>query len=292
MNIVTETDLVGLNLVGRGKVRDIYDLGEELLIVTTDRVSAFDVILPNGIPHKGSVLTKLSEFWFNKTSHIVPNHLITTDVEQMPAKCREYRDVLTGRSMLVKKASPFPVECVARGYITGSGWKDYKATGAICGVQLPAGLVESQKLEQPVFTPATKEEMGAHDENISYEKMVSIIGEQAASTLRDITLKLYNFASDYALSKGIIIADTKFEFGRIGDEIILIDEALTPDSSRFWRKATYKQGVTQDSMDKQIVRNYLEGIKWGKTPPAPELPKDVVEKTSAKYLEIMEILTK
>ncbi len=290
MDVVTKTELNGLKLLGRGKVRDIYDLGENLLIVTTDRVSAFDVILPDGIPFKGHVLTKLSEFWFRQTGYIVGNHLITTDVDKMPAECKPHKKTLEGRSMLVKKAEPFPVECVARGYITGSGWKDYKATGAICGIKLPAGLVESQRLDTPIFTPATKEEIGIHDENISYERMGEIIGKEDAAMLKALTLKLYITASDLAAKKGIIIADTKFEFGKYNGKIILIDEALTPDSSRFWRAASYKPGETQDSMDKQVIRNYLEEIKWVKTPPAPNLPVHIIRKASDRYREIMEIL--
>lgn len=292
MKVVTNTGLDGLKLAGRGKVRDIYDLGSELLIVTTDRVSAFDVILPNGIPGKGEVLTKISEFWFEKTSHIVNNHLITTDINKMPAEVQKHKDILEGRTMLTKKAEPFPVECVARGYISGSGWKDYKASGSICGISLPQGLAESQKLQEPIFTPATKEEVGIHDENISFERMKELVGERRALKLRELTLSLYKFAADYALTKGIIIADTKFEFGICDGDIILIDEALTPDSSRFWNKSAYKEGVSQDSMDKQVIRDYLDKLDWDKTPPAPNLPQDVINKAAAKYKEITEILTK
>ncbi|MDR2869048.1 MAG: phosphoribosylaminoimidazolesuccinocarboxamide synthase [Deferribacteraceae bacterium] len=292
MQIITNTDLKGLKLVARGKVRDIYDLDDALLFVATDRLSAFDVILPNGIPYKGYVLTQVSKYWFGATSSIVSNHLITTNIDEMPAAVRPYKDILDGRTMLVKKAQTFPVECIARGYITGSGLKDYKKTGAICGISLPAGLVESQKLAEPIFTPATKEEVGAHDENISFERMKSIVGEADAEKLKAITLKLYATAAELALKKGIIIADTKFEFGKVNGEIILIDEALTPDSSRFWRQAAYKVGVSQDSMDKQPVRDYLETLGWDKTPPAPELPQEIVEKTAARYKEIMEILVK
>ena len=292
MNVVTKTELDGLKLIARGKVRDIYDLGSEMLIVTTDRVSAFDVILPNGIPYKGYVLTQVSKYWFDKTSHIVKNHLITTDVDKMPEAVRKHKDILDGRTMLVKKADAFPVECVARGYITGSGWKDYKATGEICGITLPPGLVESQKFASPIFTPATKEEVGIHDENISFERMKEIIGAKDAESLKEITLKLYNFAADTAKQKGIILADTKFEFGKVNGEIILIDEALTPDSSRYWRADIYKEGEAQDSMDKQVIRDYLESIKWNKTPPPPELPQNIIEKTSERYREIMDILVK
>jgi phosphoribosylaminoimidazole-succinocarboxamide synthase len=291
MQVITHTEFAGLKLLARGKVRDIYDLGEELLIVTTDRVSAFDVVMPNGIPNKGYVLTQVSKYWFDQTKHIVPNHLITTDVAKMPAAVQPYADILAGRTMLVKRASAFPVECIARGYITGSGWKDYKKSGKICGISLPAGLVQSQKFAEPIFTPATKEELGAHDENIAYERMVEILGEQDAKTLCEITLKLYTTAAEIALKKGIIIADTKFEFGKIDGKITLIDEALTPDSSRFWRASAYAAGKEQDSMDKQVVRDYLETLTWDKTPPAPELPANIVDKAAAQYLEIMEILT-
>ncbi|MDR0454941.1 MAG: phosphoribosylaminoimidazolesuccinocarboxamide synthase [Deferribacteraceae bacterium] len=290
MEVVTKTELNGLKLLGRGKVRDIYDLGETLLIVTTDRLSAFDVILPEGIPFKGYVLTKLSEYWFRQTSAIVDNHLITTDTDKLPDICNPHKKILEGRSMLVRKAQPFPVECVARGYIAGSGWKDYKATGAVCGIKLPSGLLQRQMLPDPIFTPARKEEMGMHDENISYERSEEIIGKENAAALKALTLKIYVTASGLAAEKGIIIADTKFEFGKYNGKIILIDEAVTPDSSRFWRASEYKPGETRDSMDKQIIRNYLEDIKWGKTPPAPNLPPEIVKKTSDTYLEIMDIL--
>ncbi|MGA1863117.1 phosphoribosylaminoimidazolesuccinocarboxamide synthase [Deferribacter thermophilus] len=292
MDVVLKTEIPDLNLIGRGKVRDIYDLGNYLLIVTTDRISAFDVILPNGIPYKGYVLTQLSKFWFEKTSHIIKNHLITTDIDEMPEVCKKYRNILEGRSMLVEKAKPYPVECVVRGYITGSGWKDYKKTGEVCGIKLPENLKESQKLEPPLFTPATKAEVGEHDENISFEQMCLIVGEETAKKLRDYTLKIYTFCSKIAEEKGIIIADTKMEFGNKDGEIILIDELLTPDSSRFWFKETYKVGEPQESMDKQFVRNYLETLDWDKKAPGPELPKDIIEQTSKRYLEIMEILTK
>ena len=290
MEVALKTQLSGLKLLGRGKVRDIYDLGEKLLIVATDRVSAFDVVLPDGIPFKGYVLTKLSEYWFRQISGIVGNHLITSDVDKMPEECKPHKKILEGRSLLVKKAQPFPVECIARGYITGSGWKDYKNCGSVCGITLPSGLLESEKLPAPLFTPATKEEVGIHDENISYEQMEKIIGKDDASTLKDLTLRIYATASDIAAQKGVIIADTKFEFGRHNGEIIIIDEVLTPDSSRFWRAAAYKRGEAQDSMDKQVIRNYLEEIKWGKTPPAPNLPPEIVKKASDRYLEIMNIL--
>ncbi len=289
MSIVLKTDFPNLKLVGRGKVRDIYDLGEHLLIISTDRISAFDVILPNGIEGKGQVLTELSEFWFSKTSHIVENHLITTKVDEMPSECHQYKDILAGRSMLVKKAKPFPVECVVRGYITGSGLKDYNKTGMVSGIKLPAGLVESDKLEQPIFTPSTKAEEG-HDEAISFEQMCETIGEAQAIELRDYTLAIYNEAYNIAYSKGIILADTKLEFGMYNGKAILIDEVITPDSSRFWFAKTYEAGKVQDSMDKQVVRNYLETLDWDKNPPAPELPNDVSGKAASRYREIADML--
>ncbi len=292
MGAILKTEFAELKLVGRGKVRDIYDLGEYLLIISTDRISAFDVILPNGLEGKGKVLTQLSEFWFSKTSHIVENHLITTNIDEMPEVCHQYRDVLEGRSMLVKKAKPFPVECVVRGYITGSGLKDYNKTGMVSGIKLPAGLVESDKLEQPIFTPSTKAEEGLHDEAISFETMCETVGEETANTLRDYTLAVYNTANEIANSKGIIIADTKLEFGLYNGKIILIDEVLTPDSSRFWYANSYAPGKVQDSMDKQVVRNYLETLDWDKTPPAPALPDDVAESAIGKYREIAEMLIK
>jgi phosphoribosylaminoimidazole-succinocarboxamide synthase len=290
MKVVLNTDFPEMTLIGRGKVRDIYDLGEHLLIVTTDRISAFDVILPNGIPNKGYVLTELSKFWFKQTEDIIENHLITTEIKDMPSICLKYKDDLEGRSMLVKKASPFPVECVVRGYISGSGWKDYQKTGSVCGIKLKEGLKESEELDSPIFTPATKAEVGDHDENISFEKMCEIIGKEKAEKLRDITIAIYNKGVSIAKEKGIIIADTKMEFGEINGKIILIDELMTPDSSRFWFKKLYQPGKSQESMDKQFVRNYLETLNWDKTAPGPELPKEIVEKTSEMYLKIMNIL--
>lgn len=292
MDTILRTDMPKLKFIGSGKVRDIYDLGEQMLIVTTDRISAFDVVLPNGIPGKGKVLTKLSKFWFENTKDIVENHLITTEVDEMPEICREYRSQLEGRSMLVKKAKPFPFECVVRGYITGSGWKDYKATGEICGIKLPAGLLESQKFETPLFTPATKAEVGEHDENVSFERMASDLGKKDAEDLKRLTVAVYERARDIADAKGIIIADTKLEFGVYDEKIILIDEVLTPDSSRFWKKAGYQAGKPQDSMDKQYVRNYLETLDWDKKAPGPKLPDDVAQKTSEIYHGIMDILMK
>lgn len=290
METVLSTDLKGLKLLGRGKVRDIYDMGDKMLIVTTDRISAFDVIMPNGIPNKGKILTELSLFWFEKTKHIIKNHLITADVNEMPEECRQYEDILEGRTMLVHKCKPYPVECVARGYITGSGWKDYKSAGEICGIKLPSGLQESERFPETLFTPASKAEVGEHDENISFEQMKEKVGVETAQRLKDYTIKIYETARDIALEKGIIIADTKFEFGELNGEIILIDEILTPDSSRFWSKADYAAGKPQQGMDKQYVRNYLETLDWGKTAPGPELPEDIVRGTEAIYRKIADIL--
>lgn len=290
-NPIKETNLVGLKLLGRGKVRDIYDLESRLLIVSTDRLSAFDVILPNPIPKKGNVLNQLSAFWMNRTRDMIPNHLITSDVMHFPSELEEFRDQLDGRSMLVKKAKAFPVECVVRGYIIGSGWEDYKKTGAVCGIKLPAGLKQAEKLSEPIFTPSTKAELGAHDENISFSKAVDLLGAEDANWLRDASLKLYDFGARWAEQRGIIIADTKFEFGVIDGERSLIDEALTPDSSRFWPVDQYQPGMSPPSLDKQYVRDYLERIKWDKEPPAPVLPDDVVKNVSEKYINIFRILT-
>lgn len=290
MDTVLSTDLKGLKLLGRGKVRDIYDLDDKMLIVTTDRLSAFDVIMPNGVPGKGKILTELSLFWFEKTKHIIKNHLITANIDEMPAEVRAHADVLEGRTMLVHKCKTFPVECVARGYITGSGWKDYLKTGSICGIQLPAGLKESQKMPETLFTPASKAEVGDHDENISFEQMKKNIGADNATALRNYTIKIYEAARDIADKKGIIIADTKFEFGTLNGEIILIDEILTPDSSRFWSKADYVVGQPQQGMDKQYVRNYLETLDWNKQAPGPVLPDEIVNNTAAIYRNITDIL--
>lgn len=293
MKLVTKTDFQDMKLVGRGKVRDIYDLGEHLLIVTTDRLSAFDVILPNGIPYKGYVLNQLSAFWFEMVKDIVDNHVVTTEVSDMPAICQKYKDDLEGRSMLVKKAKPFMAECVVRGYLSGSGWKDYKATGKICGIQLPKGLRESEKLPEPIFTPATKAELGHHDENVDFERMKDIAGSESnAIQLRDYAIRVYKKACEYALTKGIIIADTKMEYGMYEGKIIIIDELLTPDSSRFWLKDKYEVGKPQFSMDKQFVRDYLETLDWDKTAPGPVLPDDIVKQTSKRYLDIMNTLIK
>ena len=285
--LVLQTDFPGLNLIARGKVRDIYDLGETLLLVTSDRISAFDVIMNEPIPDKGFVLTQISAYWFRQMEDIVPNHIISINVADYPAECQPYADILKGRSMLVKKATPLPVECIVRGYLSGSGWKDYKATGAICGIRLPAGLKESDRLPEPIFTPSTKAELGTHDENISFEQMVSDCGRELAEQARDYTLKIYSRARDLAAEKGIIIADTKFEFGVFEGKLIIIDECMTPDSSRFWPRDRYQPGGPQPSFDKQILRDYLETLDWGKTAPAPPLPAEIVEKTAAKYREAL-----
>ena len=288
---VVETTFSDLNLVRRGKVRDVYTVGEEsLLIVATDRISAFDCILPTPIERKGEVLTALSRFWFAKLAQIVPNHLITTDIDEMPEVIRAHREDLRGRSMLVRRTDVFPVECVVRGYLSGSGWKDYQRTGQVCGHQLPAGLRESEQLARPIFTPATKAETG-HDENISEEQMAAIIGAEVTEQLRDVSLRLYEEASEYARGRVIIIADTKFEFGRDRDgQIMLIDEALTPDSSRFWPAESYQVAKSQASFDKQFVRDYLEQLDWDKQPPAPSLPPQVAQATTDRYLEAYELL--
>ena len=283
--VLLQTDFPDLQLHASGKVRDVYQLdAERLLFVATDRISAFDYVLATGIPHKGHVLSQISLFWFDFLSDIVPNHLITADVNRYPQTLHKYADQLRGRSMVVQRAKMFPVECVVRGYISGSAWKEYKATGKVCGIELPAGLRESEALPQPIFTPSTKAASG-HDENISFTKMCEIVGTEAASTLRDLTLRIYKKAADYARQRGIIIADTKFEFGRTAKGITLADEVLTPDSSRFWPADTYAPGRPQESYDKQYVRDYLEEIRWNKQPPAPALPAEVALRTSEKYLD-------
>jgi phosphoribosylaminoimidazole-succinocarboxamide synthase len=289
--VILQTNFPKLKFLKQGKVRDIYDLDDYYLIISTDRLSAFDVIMAQGIPFKGKVLTKISEFWFNYTRDIIKNHLITTDVNKFPKECLEYAEDLEGRSMLVKKAEVVPIESVVRGYITGSGWVDYKKTGEVCGIKLRGGLVESEKFPEPIFTPATKAEIGLHDENISESKAKEIAGEQTIEFIKKKTIEIYKSAVDYALSKGIIIADTKMEFGKVGDEIILIDELLTPDSSRFWPLDKYEKGKSQESFDKQFVRDYLISIKFNKQPPPPPLPDDIIIKTSEKYLEALEKLT-
>ena len=293
--VVLETRLEGLQLKGAGKVRDMYDLGDSLLIVATDRISAFDVVLPNGIPGKGAVLTQLSAFWFHWLSDyedILWNHFITADVTDFPPACHPHRLVLEGRSMLVRKAVPLPVECIVRGYLSGSGWADYQRGGEICGQALPAGLIESQKLPEPLFTPSTKAELGAHDVNISFAKMESLVGSDVAKLVREVSRKVYQRASEYAASKGIIIADTKLEFGLdpSSGQPMLIDEVLTPDSSRFWPRSDYAPGRGQPSFDKQFVRDYLLSIKWDKKPPAPALPDEVVRQTSERYRDAYRLL--
>lgn len=288
--VLRETHLPGIKLHSRGKVRDVYEVaGDRLLVVATDRLSAFDVVMAEGIPDKGCVLTQLSVFWFDFFRD-VPSHFLTADVGEYPAELRRYADQLDGRSMLVKKAKPFPIECVARGYLAGSGWKDYSASGAVCGVQLPAGLLDSSRLEQPIFTPATKAVTG-HDENINWQTTVETIGQEAAEKLRDCTLDLYMRAREYAAQRGILIADTKFEWGLWNGQVILIDEVLTPDSSRFWPKDGYTPGKSQPSFDKQFVRDYLESLKWNKQPPPPPLPPDIVKKTGEKYRDAYRLIT-
>jgi phosphoribosylaminoimidazole-succinocarboxamide synthase len=289
---VSETYLPDFKLLRRGKVRDVYEIDDaHLLIVATDRISAFDCILPTQISRKGEVLTALSRFWFGRLSTIVPNHLVATEVEEMPEALSGHREVLRGRSMFVRRTQVFPVECVVRGYLSGSGWKDYQRTGKVCGHELPEGLLESARLETPIFTPATKAESG-HDDNISETRMAEIVGADATTKLRETSLKLYSEAADYALGRGIIIADTKFEFGLDRDgQVILIDEALTPDSSRFWPAELYSPGRPQASFDKQFVRDYLETLAWDKRPPAPPLPLEIAEATTARYLEAYRLLT-
>lgn len=289
--IILQTNFPNLNLVKQGKVRDIYDVGEYFLIVSTDRLSAFDVIMDQGIPYKGKVLTKISEFWFDFNKDVIENHLISTNVEDFPSECLEYKNDLEGRTMLVKKAEVVPLECIVRGYISGSGWLDYQATGEISGIKLPEGLVESDKLSDPIFTPSTKAEIGEHDENISVKEAEKIIPKEIIERLKEKSITLYKNASDYALTKDIIIADTKFEFGLTKDKLILIDEALTPDSSRFWPKDEYKPGGTQQSYDKQFVRDYLLSINFNKQPPPPVLPDDIINNTSKKYLDVLKKLT-
>ncbi len=287
---VIQTDLTGLTLLNRGQVRDLYDLDDALLIVTTDRVSAFDVILPTPIPGKGALLTAMSEFWFELLEGVVPNHLITTDVEAMGPAVAPHRDVLRGRSMLVRKAEPLPVECVVRGYITGSGWKDYQATGEICGIPVRAGMQQAEPFDQVLFTPATKAETG-HDENIDFETFSRIVGPDVADRLRELSIRIYETGRDHARERGIILADTKFEFGTVDGELTLIDEVLTPDSSRFWDIEEYEVGISPPSFDKQIVRDWTKASGWDGEPPAPELPDEVVERTAARYQEALRRLS-
>ncbi len=291
-SVITQTTSKNFTPTKQGKVRDLYDLGESLLIVATDRLSAFDVILPDGIPNKGKVLTQISSFWFEKLSTVVRNHVITTDVNKFPEPFCSSPEIFGGRSMLVKKTKPIEVECVARGYISGSGWNEFKKTKSICGIRLPDGLRESDKLGEPIFTPTTKAPIGTHDENISFDQVVNLLGRELATKLRDLTIALYTKGAEFAASKGIIIADTKFEFGL--DEqgtVVWIDEALTPDSSRFWPMDQYKPGGAQPSFDKQFVRDYLLSIKWNKQPPAPKLPTEVIHTTSRKYEEALKLLS-
>ena len=290
MKTITQTDFPELKKISQGKVRDIYDLGENLLIVATDRISAFDVVLPDAIPCKGYVLTQISKFWFQKMSSLMPNHLISVDVTDFPAECHKYKEELEGRSMLVKRAQPLPVECIVRGYLTGSGLKDYQKSGMVCGIELPEGLVESSRLESPIFTPSTKAEIGSHDQNIPFEKMSEILGREKAGLVKKLSLEIYGAARKIGEEKGIIIADTKFEMGDFEGELILIDEVLTPDSSRFWPRAGYQAGRSQPSFDKQFVRDYLSTLAWNKQAPGPELPQEVIAKTSDKYLEALDIL--
>jgi phosphoribosylaminoimidazole-succinocarboxamide synthase len=290
VKVILETNFPDLELYARGKVRDVYSIADRLLIVATDRISAFDYILPTGIPDKGKVLTQLSVFWFDFLREVVPSHFLTANVAEYPAAARLYDAEIDGRSMLVTRAKMVEIECVARGYLAGSGWKEYRETGAVCGVRLPRGLKESSQLPEPIFTPATKAQSG-HDENISFDAMAKIAGADVAARLRDLTLKIYTRAAEYAKTKGIIIADTKFEFGMVKGELVLADEVLTPDSSRFWPLDAYEPGRAQNSYDKQFVRDYLEQIKWPKLPPAPPLPAEVAAKTSEKYKEAYHALT-
>ncbi len=286
-----DTVFPDLNLLRQGKVRDIYDLGDALLMVATDRISAFDVVMPSPIPGKGRILTQMSRFWFEMMEGLIPNHLITADVKRFPEACHPYIDIIKDRSMLVRKAEPLSAECIVRGYLSGSGWKSYLESGRICGMRLPQGLQESDRLLEPLFTPSTKADIGAHDENISFEQIEDMLGKDLAARLRDVSMAIYERAVEFAESRGIIIADTKFEFGLIDGELALIDEILTPDSSRFWPKDTYRPGGPQKSFDKQYVRDYLLSLDWNQKPPAPELPPEVVENTRRKYEEALRRLT-
>lgn len=289
--VVKETDFSSLDLMQRGKVRDMYDLKDAYLMVATDRMSAFDVVLPDPIPDKGIVLTQISLFWFDIMASLVDNHVITADVNQYPESCQAYRTDLQHRSILIKKTKPLPVECVVRGYITGSGWKSYQQDGSVCGIRLPQGLVESDQLPEPIFTPSTKEEQGRHDVNIDFDEMVRLVGAPVAEQARDLSLAIYKKGAQIASEKGILIADTKFEFGLLDDRLILIDEVLTPDSSRFWPKSTYTPGGSQKSFDKQYLRDYLSTLDWDKTAPGPTLPQAVIDKTRAKYVEALTLLS-
>jgi phosphoribosylaminoimidazole-succinocarboxamide synthase len=289
--ILLESQFEGMKLLKRGKVRDVYDMDNKLVIVASDRMSAFDVVMDDPIPDKGKILTAISLFWFKQLGDVVENHVLSADPSQYPEPCEKHLDALAGRSMLVRKADPLPVECIVRGYLSGSGWLDYQQTGSVCGIALPKGLAESEKLPKPIFTPSTKAEKGIHDENISFDKAIEILGAETAALVRDLSLKIYQFGSELAAQKGIIIADTKFEFGIVDDRLILIDELLTPDSSRFWPVDTYKPGGPQASFDKQFLRDYLNSLDWPKKPPPPKLPPDIIEKTRDRYLEALERLT-
>jgi phosphoribosylaminoimidazole-succinocarboxamide synthase len=289
--ILLKSDFPKLKLFKRGKVREIYNLGNNYLIVASDRLSAFDVIMKQGIPYKGTVLNKISEFWFKYTGNIIPNHLITSDIKKYPGECADYLSTLEGRSMLVKKAEVIPIECIVRGYITGSGWNDYKKTGRVSGIKLPEGMQDSEKLPEPIFTPSTKAEIGEHDENITGDQAENIIGKEIFDKIKNASLKIYQVAADFALTKGIIIADTKFEFGIYNGEVILVDEVLTPDSSRFWPLDKYEKGKSQESFDKQYLRDYLLSVGFNKQPPPPDLPEEVINVTSEKYKEALFKLT-
>jgi len=289
-DVLLQTNMPDIKFLRKGKVRDIYEIEDYLLLIASDRISAFDVVLPNGIPGKGRLLTQISLYWFRQMESIIKNHIVATEVKDYPSACHKYADQLEGRSMLVKKATPMPVECIVRGYLSGSGWKEYRKNGTVCKMKLPEGLVESSKLPEPIFTPSTKAAEG-HDINISYEEMVDIVGRNVSEQLRDVSLKIYTRARDIAEKKGIIIADTKFEFGLADGELILIDEVLTPDSSRFWSARTYQSGKGQDSYDKQIIRDYLLTLEWNQTYPGPVLPDDIVRKAIARYQEIYGIIT-
>ncbi|MGA7104305.1 MAG: phosphoribosylaminoimidazolesuccinocarboxamide synthase [Candidatus Deferrimicrobiaceae bacterium] len=291
LQAVVETNLTGMTLLGRGKVRDIYEMEGKLLLVASDRLSAFDVVLPDGIPGKGKVLTQISAFWFGKLADIVPNHMISVDVMDFPPAARNHEELLSGRAMLCRKARPLPVECVVRGYLSGSGWAEYRERGEVCGIPVPGGLPESARLPEPIFTPATKEEKGKHDMNVPFARMVEIVGKEMAENARAASLEIYRRAADYARGRGIIIADTKFEFGVVDGKLILIDEVLTPDSSRFWPTEGYCPGGAQKSFDKQFVRDYLLTLPWNKAAPGPKLPEDVIANTAEKYREAMRILT-
>lgn len=288
--LVSNTDFVGLKLRTKGKVRDVYELGDSLLIVSTDRLSAFDVVLPDPIPNKGRVLTQLSQFWFQELADICPNHMLSCEVEDFPAETKPYHEMMRGRSMLVRRATPLPIECIVRGYLAGSGWKEYQSQGTVCGISLPDGLRQADRLPEPIFTPSTKAQSG-HDVNITQQQATSLVGSSVATRVAEVSLAIYRRAADYALKRGIIIADTKFEFGLVDGEPIWIDEALTPDSSRFWSVAEYQPGSSPPSFDKQFVRDYLESVGWDKKPPAPHLPADVISGTSARYLEAFRSLT-